>query len=104
MGGAIVEIGSSLIRIGQDFRGQYGDGLIFFRIDVLNRKEYRETEWGEFRLAGRSGPHTLNFRDGRIAFDWYRPRFSPFAGLRRFRQMRNPLPAPPRQAHSSTRG
>ena len=74
-----------MIRIGQDFSRDYGDGLIAFAIDSLTPHSYRETEIGAFRLTDRKGPHTFNLSpDGsRILFDWYRDGFSPFAGLRR---------------------
>jgi len=88
MGGAVLQAGTSRMRIGQDFRGQYGDGLIVFRIDRLSREEYRETMLAEFKLEGRSGPHTLNFKDGSVTFDWYRPRLSLLAGVRRLNQLR----------------
>jgi len=35
------------------------------------------------RFDGLKGPHTLNFRGGLAVFDWYRERFSAFAGVRR---------------------
>ena len=85
MGGEALHDGARMIRIGQDFSRDYGDGLIAFAIDSLTPHSYRETEIGAFRLTDRKGPHTFNLSpDGsRILFDWYRDGFSPFAGLRR---------------------
>lgn len=85
MGGDILHDGTRMIRIGQDFSRDYGDGLIAFAIDSLTPHSYRETEIGAFRLTDRKGPHTFNLSpDGkRILFDWYRDGFSPFAGVRR---------------------
>jgi hypothetical protein len=72
-------------RLGQDLRRSYGDGIVIFRVDTISPVEYRETKVGEVRLAGCCGPHTLNFRDGDVVFDYYSNRFSPLAGIRRFR-------------------
>jgi hypothetical protein len=88
MGGAIVESGGALFRIGQDFSGQYGDGIVLFRIHALSRSEYRETVVRRLRFTGVRGPHTVNFRGDRAAFDFYVDRFSPLAGFRRLRQRR----------------
>jgi hypothetical protein len=85
MGGSIVRIGERLVRIGQDFSRGYGDGLLAFEIEALSEAEYRERRIGEIRFRGRRGPHTLNFREGELIFDWYRERFSPLAGYRRLR-------------------
>jgi hypothetical protein len=88
MAGGIFEVDGALFRIGQDFSGQYGDGIILFRIDSLNRIEYREAPVRALRFNGVRGPHTVNFRGGQVAFDYYVDRFSPFAGFRRLRQAR----------------
>jgi hypothetical protein len=85
MGGEIVRQDDALYRVGQDFRGAYGDGLILFRIEQLSRTHYREVEVGTLRFQEFRGPHTLNVRDGRVLFDFYSERFSPFAGFRRLR-------------------
>jgi len=89
MAGAIVRAGGSLLRFGQDFRGEYGDGLIVFRIAELNVSAYRETQVRALRLEGVKGPHTMNFQGGSAAFDWYRDRFSLLAGVRRLRGLRH---------------
>ena len=85
MGGDIVRDGSRLVRLGQDFTRDYGDGLIAFEVDKLGPDSYREREIGTLRFSDRRGPHTVNFSsDGsRIVFDWYKDRFSPMAGVRR---------------------
>lgn len=51
---------------------------------ALSERDYSETPIGEIRLPDRKGPHTLNFDNGRMVFDWYRDCFSPLAGVRRF--------------------
>ena len=83
MAGAIVRAGSTCYRLGQDGGGDYGTGLIVFRIDRLDPQDYRETRIGALSFLSAAGPHTLNFRDGRAVFDWYRHRFSLAAGFRR---------------------
>ncbi|WP_309662913.1 hypothetical protein [Sphingomonas sp.] len=86
MAGAIhVAANGARFRFGQDLRRDYGDGIVIFRVDAISPAEYRETEVGAVRLAGLRGPHTLNFRDGDVVFDYYSDRFSPLAGVRRLR-------------------
>jgi len=88
MAGSIyVNADGTRFRLGQDIRLDYGNGIVMFRIDQLSPTDYRETEVGEIRLAGLHGPHTLNFRDGEVVFDFYVNRFSPLAGVRRLRSM-----------------
>ncbi len=90
--GSFLSAGDRLIRLGQDFSSGYGDGLIAFETEVLSPTEYREREVGTLRFADRRGPHTLNWADGEILFDWYRDRFSPLAGLRRLSERTSSRP------------
>ena len=83
MGGAILDLDGRLIRFGQDFSGGYGDGLIAFEIDELTPDSYTERKIGTLRFGDRHGPHTLNFREGEMLFDWYQERVSLLAGVRR---------------------
>lgn len=83
MGGRIIQHTGQLYRVGQDFSGSYGDGLLAFAIHDLTPSSYAEHLVGQIRFADRKGPHTLDVQDGLIAFDWYRNRFSLLAGLRR---------------------
>jgi hypothetical protein len=83
MGGAIAERGGRLIRFGQDYTRGYGEGLIAFEITELGPATYAERPLGHIRFSGRKGPHTLNFREGEMVFDWYFDRFSLRAGVRR---------------------
>ena len=89
MAGSILSIGGRLLRLGQDFRFGYGDGIIAFEIEILTAQDYRERPLGALRFSDRHGPHTLNLTDGEIVFDWYRDGFTPFAGLRRLANHRN---------------
>jgi hypothetical protein len=83
MAGEPVAAGGRLYRLGQDGSRAYGDGILVFEIEAIGPRDYRERPAGTIRFDGLSGPHTLNFRDGQAVFDWYRDRFSPWAGMRR---------------------
>jgi hypothetical protein len=83
MAGAPLRLGGRLLRLGQDCSRDYGDGIIVFEIDCLSPDSYSERQLGTIRFGDLKGPHTLNFKDGTAVFDFYRERFSPFAGVRR---------------------
>ena len=85
MGGALIQQGGRVIRLGQDFSRGYGDGLLAFEIECLTPGDYRERLVGSLRFPDRRGPHTLNVRCGMLLFDWYVDRFSLVAGFRRLR-------------------
>ena len=85
MGGMLIEQADAHYRIGQNFEGHYGDGVILFRIDQLTTLDYRETRIDELRFDQSSGPHTLNLGRDSVVFDHYVDRFSIFAGARRLR-------------------
>lgn len=88
-GGGFLRAGGSLFRFGQDFTGKYGDGLVVFEVQTLSPDDFGERELGTIRFEDVSGPHTLNFREGEVVFDWYRERLAPMAGLRRLRAWAN---------------
>ncbi len=83
MGGSLAVVDGSMVRLGQDSRTGYGDGVIAFAVEALGPEEYRERRIGGIRFRDRRGPHTLNLRPGEIVFDWYEERFTPLAGVRR---------------------
>lgn len=83
MGGALARIDGKLVRFGQDFTRNYGDGLLAFEIAALSASEYQERYVGRVGFSDRQGPHTLNVADGMLLFDWYVERVSALAGLRR---------------------
>lgn len=83
MAGGIIEDQGRLIRLGQDFRSGYGDGICAFEVERLTSEEYRERPLGTLKFADRRGPHTLNIRGGEMVFDWYHERIAPMAGVRR---------------------
>ena len=86
MAGNLLEAGGRLVRLGQDFRFGYGDGICVFEIETLTPDSYSEKRIGSIRFEDRSGPHTLNVRNGQLLFDWYRDAFSLRAGHRRLLQ------------------
>ena len=88
MAGNLAMLDDRLVRVGQDFRGAYGDGLAFFHVTRIDPEGYEEQPAGSFRLNGAHGPHTLNIADGRAVFDYYDDRYSPLAGVRRFKERR----------------
>lgn len=83
MAGALLRTGDRLIRFGQSFLGDYGDGVYAFEVERLTAQDYRERPIGCIRFEGRQGPHTINFDGNRVLFDWYESRFSALAGVRR---------------------
>jgi hypothetical protein len=85
MGGAFLHTGGRLVRLGQSFLGDYGDGLFAYEVEELSPTSYRERLLGTVKFHRVKGPHTMNVRDGEIVFDWYRQRFSLFAAPRRLR-------------------
>ena len=85
MAGALLELGGRLYRLGQDCSRGYGRRILLFEITALSRSSYEERPAGEVALEGAIGPHTLNLAGGIAWFDFYRERFSMFAGFRRLR-------------------
>ena len=83
MAGSIMSLGGKTIRLGQDLRGQYGNGVLFFEITDITRHSYSEQQLGELQFADSRGPHTINLGEGSVVFDFYRQSFSPLAGVRR---------------------
>lgn len=88
MAGIPTVIDGRLIRVGQDLRGRYGDGIAFFDVTRIDRGDYSERLIGDFRFTKTKGPHTLNFARGEAAFDYYEDAFSLLAGFRRFKERR----------------
>jgi hypothetical protein len=88
MAGCLFQCGDGLIRVGQDLRREYGDGLAFFRVAQIGQDHYREEHVRDFRFEHCRGPHTLNLKDDVAAFDFYDERFMLFAGIRRYRERR----------------
>jgi hypothetical protein len=85
MAGALLELDGRLYRLGQDCSRGYGRRIIVFEILELSGSGYREERTRQLSLPGLMGPHTLNVRGNTAYFDFYRERFSPFAGVQRLR-------------------
>ena len=83
MAGEVAVWNGQLYRLGQDWQRSYGDGVLAYRILRLSPTDYVEEFAGEARFSKVSGPHTLNRRGNEILFDYYREKFSIFAGVRR---------------------
>lgn len=83
MAGELLRLGGALYRLGQDFHENYGDGILVFRIEEIDANSYCEELAGEAAFGSICGPHTANFRDGVLLFDWYEERRTPIAGVRR---------------------
>lgn len=95
MAGPIGRWGGALVRFGQDWRRGYGDGVIPFRIEVLTADHYAEVEELPVGFASLLGPHTVDYREGRLLFDYYEERLTPMAGVRRLAghlRAQRPLP------------
>jgi hypothetical protein len=86
MAGHILAKEGALFRFGQDGSSSYGNGALIFDIEALTPTKYAERETGYLRLDDVCGPHTLNFSNGEVIFDWYTNRLSLFAGVRRLRE------------------
>jgi hypothetical protein len=88
MAGIPALIDGRLIRVGQDLRRGYGDGIALFEVTKIDRDHYSEQLIGAFRFINAKGPHTLNLARAEVAFDYYDDAFSLFAGFRRFKERR----------------
>jgi len=88
MAGIPAIIDGRLVRVGQDLRRGYGDGIALFDVTKFDRDHYSEQLVGEFQFANAKGPHTLNLARDEVAFDHYDDAFSLFAGFRRFKERR----------------
>lgn len=86
MAGEVAQWGGRLIRLGQDWKRAYGDGILAFEIVALSPTEYREEPMGEASFSRVRGPHTVNRRDNLLLFDYYSEEFSLLAGIRRSRR------------------
>lgn len=88
MAGTPLQLDGRIIRVGQDLRRGYGDGIALFDMVRIDRTRYAERLIGEFKFLRRRGPHTLNIAREEAVFDHYTDAFSPLAGLRRLKERR----------------
>ena len=83
MAGPIRHWPVGLIRVGQDHRAGYGDGILAFRITLLAPDGYQEEQIASAAFETITGPHTVDIQGDRLLFDWYEERLDLLAGVRR---------------------
>jgi hypothetical protein len=83
MAGNILLVGKKIFRMGQNCSREYGSSIKILEIETLNLLNYKENEVGEIFVNDGFGPHTINFKDGVVLYDYYINRFDFFSGVRR---------------------
>ena len=82
-GGRIFKLKNKIYRFGQNYSGDYGNGLILFEIN-FKKDSYSEIELSRFKFKGLyKGPHTIDFSSNLLTWDFYFDKFNFFAGLKR---------------------
>jgi hypothetical protein len=76
MAGPVIRDGHRLLRLGQDNRDRYGDGITVAEITRIDPEAYEETPRLRLRVRGHRGPHTLERIDGRFVIDYFDEPFS----------------------------
>lgn len=89
MAGPIIDTDGHLYRLGQDGSVGYGQGVQILRIEQLTPSSYKETLINPYRLKGVHGPHTVLESEGGYWIDFYRDKWSIFAGVRRLMALLN---------------
>tara|TARA_Y100000590_G_scaffold466313_1_gene641254 strand:+ start:2903 stop:4474 length:1572 start_codon:yes stop_codon:yes gene_type:complete len=84
-GGRIIKRNGKLYRPGQKNCFSYGEGISWFEIKKLNSEFYLEEKVGETQVKGFKGPHTIDFCDDKVLFDYYEDRFYYLAFLERIK-------------------
>ena len=82
-GGRVFTLGEKIFRFGQDFTGDYGNGLILFEINSLSRNTFIETAISSFKFKNYKGPHNIDFSSNLITWDYYKEKFNLLAGIDR---------------------
>jgi hypothetical protein len=83
MGGRFVKKNGKIFRFGQDNSYGYGDGISICEIINISTSDYEERIVGNIKVAGASGPHTVDAFNGVSVFDFYVDKFSLAAWYRR---------------------
>ena len=89
MGGKIIEYQNKLYRIGQNNSSSYGNGVNINLIKKLSINKYDECLIKNINIKNYNGPHTLNFFNDQLIFDFYNHKFHLFAWLNRLRGVLN---------------
>jgi hypothetical protein len=83
MAGKIFSLDGQLYRFGQNNSYGYGDKIAVQKIILLSEHSYSEEYFKEIFFSDASGPHTIDFFQNDVIYDFYVNRFSIFAGVRR---------------------
>jgi len=79
MGGRILEFGNNCYRIAQTSSDLYGDGISIFKIQKLTPYIYKEKLIRALKFKKLYGPHTINYLNNQLFFDYYYLKFDLFA-------------------------
>tara|TARA_Y100001978_G_C23692485_1_gene435608 strand:- start:1071 stop:2696 length:1626 start_codon:yes stop_codon:yes gene_type:complete len=83
-GGRIFVFKNKLYRFGQDYSAEYGNGLILFEIKTLNKEFYLEEKISQYKFKENlKGPHTIDYSENLLIWDFYVEKFNFFAGFKR---------------------
>jgi hypothetical protein len=84
MAGNIINHNGKIYRLGQINTGSYGNGISIMEISEISKYNYKENKIKEVRFQNPiKGPHTINFKENLMVFDYYTENFTPMAGIRR---------------------
>jgi hypothetical protein len=83
MAGRILVRDDKIIRFGQNNSYNYGDGVTICNIVKLSPSEYVEKVIDKIAFNNASGPHTVDFFEQSMIFDYYVVRFSLLSWYRR---------------------
>jgi len=91
MAGNIIYYKKNIFRFAQNNEGEYGKSLSVIKIKKITPKNYEEENVGSIKIDKYNGPHTINFnqKSNKIVLDFYKNKFSIFAGLRRIKKIIN---------------
>ena len=76
MGGNFIIEQGRTYRIGQNNSNEYGDGIVFNEIILLDKNNYIEKEVKIFNFNSKYGPHTYNVYNNKCVYDYYEIVFS----------------------------
>ena len=78
MAGNIVIHNKQKFRLGQNCSEDYGNSIYVSKIIKLTPSRYFETKFTNIKVLGYKGPHTLNFKNNKIVYDFYKDEFNFF--------------------------
>ena len=94
MGGRILEVDNDCYRIAQTRSSLYGDGISIFKIQKLSPHIYKEKLMRVLKFKKLYGPHTINYLNNQLFFDYFYLKFDLFTIFQKiktkyFMQMKN---------------